>query len=228
MGFIARNPKRALTGLAALTVAAGITVGSGAYFEDSGISPNNSVNTGQMDIQVFGGQAPAVDANNAPENGAARFSNVGEGDENGAIFQLSNLVPGDPTMIRRVTVRNTGDADAYLRLCETAGGGDSDLRQAVQLSIVSNYPQPGKTVYEGSLANFPAGGIAATDDNTGPVQEPTSGDDSDVRQYDFAVSLPESGQNQNAIAEDTLTQGYQWIARSNDEPADCNVGPAVS
>ena len=194
ISFIARNPKRALTGIAALTVAAGVTIGSGAFFEDQGTNNNNSVDSGRVDIVVKGS----------------------DGSENGSIFNLSGITPASDPIVRSMTVSNanSNDAPTFLRLCGTQSG-DPQLLDQLNLKITS-VAAGGAVLYNGKLGDFrTVRGDANGLGQPGAAYLPAGR--TQTNGYDFTISMPELHTNQNAAAAEQALANFTWIGRSSSD-----------
>ena len=129
--FIARHPKRSLTALATLLVAAGVAVGSGASFTASSANPANTFSAGSLSI----GNTSAS-----------------------AILSASDMKPGE-SKSGTVDIKNTGTADGTFSLSQSnvADVGSPSLSALLTLSVVDCGPTAsancasGTPVYSGAL-----------------------------------------------------------------------------
>jgi hypothetical protein len=147
LGYLARNPKRSLGAMATLLVAAGLTVGSGAFVADQSASEGNAIEGGTADIRVFGSSAPVLsgnecrDQNDAFEEPAGyvhrcNVATIGTAaSENKATFQISDMSPGQPVITRCFSVNSDSDIPVAVRLDIDQFSGDSDLAQAINLRL---------------------------------------------------------------------------------------------
>jgi spore coat-associated protein N len=159
-----RRSRRVLAPLATLVVAGALAVGSGASFTSQSENPANVYATGTL----------------TQDNSKA----------NAAIFDVSNLKPGD-TVNGEVTITNTGSLPAVFSLTETADNGfvtKSNLQ--MRISRVG-----GGEVFAGTFGTAgvrPLGTFAA----------------GEARTYRFSVVLDADAGN--AEQGRTATAGYVW------------------
>ena len=140
LGYLVKNPKRTLGALGTLMVAAGLTVGSGAYFTDTESSTLNSATAATFDLQMAGSSSPSFDASTCDQGATPTCSVTGLtafDDVNKTTFQIAKLVPSDSrTYTRRFAIKNAGNVDQSYRLkALIAAGGDADLVDAVQVDV---------------------------------------------------------------------------------------------
>lgn len=176
--YAARHPKRALSLLATLLLAVGLVAASGAYFTAQSSNPNNTVNAGTLS-----------------------FTNTNEeGDNQGAIFQVSGLYPDGPSVTRTATISNTGNVPAQFKLNASNFVNPQGILGATRLVI--HDVDDNKDIYDGridgNLSNIDAGRIA----------------DGDEHEYQFTVSIPESGSDQSALMGQTGSVQFDWTATS--------------
>ena len=140
LGYLVKNPRRTLAALGTLMVAAGLTVGSGAYFTDTESSTLNSATAGTFDLQMAGSSSPSFDASTCDQGATPTCSVTGLtafDDVDKTTFAVSKLVPSDTrTYTRRFAIKNAGDVDQRYRLKALIGtGSDADLVNAVQVDV---------------------------------------------------------------------------------------------
>lgn len=141
LGYLARNPKRSLSALGTLLVAAGLTVGSGAYFTDTDSSLSNTAGAAEFGITMFGSSDPSFDAYSCDADTAGNLcADPGLSEENDSpntTFTVSRLVPSNSrTYSRKFSVKNDSDVPAKVRVkafeVEPSSGA---LLNAVQASV---------------------------------------------------------------------------------------------
>jgi hypothetical protein len=160
--LLAQHPWRILGALAALLVAVGSAVGSGALFTTQTVNPNNTFSSGIL-----------------------HMTNDHAGT---AILQIANMVPGD-SQTGTVTIGNDGTVDgSNWTLTQTPGAetpgtdpGDTSshgtLSSRLHLTITNTTTS--QNVYDGTLAGFTSASLSAV---------PHGGSNS----YSFTVSFPPS------------------------------------
>ena len=228
LGFIARHPKRALSGLATLMVASGLVVGSGAFFQSADANNGSTVSAGTIALQAFGGDANAGsngrqwDARTCAPSEASQpgpagnydgcYNSVNNGSmasvHNGAIFEITDIEPGQIIEKQsKLTNAGTLDANTYLKL--TAHSGDEDLFQALQVRV-DNVTKGFANVYQGSLAGLANAWNDA--DGTGVLAHGAS----DV--YRFQIKLPETGSDQSGLMGHSTSVQVTWLGRDQGAP----------
>lgn len=198
--YLASNPKRSLGTLGVLLGAAGLTVGSGAFFSDTSASNGNSVAAGTLDVLVKGSGNPAIDANTCLTPGAAgcsdtSISTLAAGED--ATFRVTNLVPTNDghVITRRFAVENKGSVPARLRLTGSVSNlstGGQALADAVRVSVAR---VGGGTVAENTTIAGVSGAIADRDGAGTRVAVPAGA----TYQYELTLRLPETNQPQNGL-----------------------------
>lgn len=233
LGLIARNPKTALGGIATLMVAAGLTVGSGAFVADQAASEGNSVEAGTADIQVFGSSQPVLDGNNCRQAGDAFIDasadpeadcNIANTDTNPAreekaTFTITNMSPGQPAIVRCFTVKNVGDVPLATRLDVDSISGSSDLSQALKLRIARSATGATRIAdnYLSDLATFAPRiadyktqlGESAPTPNSRVALEPGA-----TSRYCVTATLRDTGAPQPEIEGDTVGFAVNVLAQS--------------
>lgn len=149
---------------------------------------------------------------------------IEDDDSGSAMFSLTGMRPGDPTVSRCIDVTYTGSLDAQVRMYGATGG--SGLAQYLNVKVTrgeknsafsgcgdfvadsGNYIGQGAgVVYNGTLDGFADSYAAGTvDPHSGAPETWTTGED---HAYRFEVSLVDDN---NAQAK-TATQTFTWEAR---------------
>jgi hypothetical protein len=135
--YLAKNPRRALGGLATILASVGLAVGSGATFTSHTANLDNTFTSGSL-----------VHTNS--KDGIA-------------IVTGSNLKPGDVST-GTVTIKNTGTLKGSFKLTETNdvnGFGAGNLK--LNIEDVTTPASPA-TLYSGDLGGVAAAGIAVSPD----------------------------------------------------------------
>lgn len=152
LGYLARNPKRSLGALSTLLVAAGLTVGSGAYFTDTDSSLSNSATAATFGITMLGSTDPAFDAFSCDSHidtavhdcnvRSIRTTAASDGQAaNSTTFQISRLVPKDGrTYSRSFGIRNDGNVPADIRLKALGAGLTQDLLDDLTVTVAAQAP----------------------------------------------------------------------------------------
>lgn len=157
--------KSSLVVLSVIAIAAGAT---GAYFSDSETSNGNSFTSGNLDLNVDGGNTNVVKFN---------VSNLSVGQQGGAVYRLTNVgsIPGFLDL-HNITVTNqeNGRLDA-----ETDAGDTTDdsgeLQDLMSYSMFMDYDCHGNFssgdyyIYGVFEASTPLGGIASDYDLNIPL-----------------------------------------------------------
>ena len=142
--------------------------------------------------------------NNTFKSGTLAFTNVNDaGDNGGTIFDVDHLRPGGPEITQTATLANTGDVPADFFLSVSSASGDTALLDALDLVVKD---EDGTTVYNGKLTAMPA------DRNAGHIA------DGDSEQYEFSVSLPDTGVAQNDLMGKSGGLQFDWKAVSTPNP----------
>jgi spore coat-associated protein N len=239
LGFIKRHPKRALSGLATLMVASGMVVGSGAYFQSTDTNNGSSVSAGTIALQAFGGEDNAgsngrdYDARNCAPREASQpqqvtaggnfdgcYGSVNNGSEpfasvrNGAIFEISNLEPGQVVQ-KNMRLKNVGtlDSNTFLKLVNKT---DNDLFNALEIRI-DNVTQGNSNVYQGKLNGLDDAWFAA--DGGDPLSQDQN------HEYRFMVKLPETGADQSNLMGTSTSMQFQWVGRDQGAPSPNTTAP---
>lgn len=159
---------KALVPLATLAAAGAIAVGSGATFTSTS---GNTIS--------------------AATSGTLQQTNSKDG---GAIFDLSNLKPGD-TLNGSLTLTNTGSLPAAFSLTETTS---SNGFSGENLSLVVTNTTTGANVYSGTFGGL----VDGTKTDVGVVQPGVA------NTFRFTVKLATA--TPNADQGKTATAAYQW------------------
>lgn len=159
--------RRLLLPMAGLLAAAALTVGSGADFVSSSVNTSNAYTTGTL----------------AQSNSKA----------NAAIFNLSNLKPGD-TLDGTVTISNTGSLASTFTLKETATNGFTDKANLQLVITQQGVIEPIWSGTFGDLASVTLDSFAA----------------GEARTFTFTTSLAQSAGNEEQGK--TATATYTWDA----------------
>jgi spore coat-associated protein N len=175
-----RRSRRILAPLGTMLVAGAIAIGSGASFTSQSVNPDNAYTSGTL----------------TQSNSKA----------NAAIFNMSNLKPGD-TVNGSVTIKNTGSLPAAFTLSELEADNGFVNDDNLKLTVTDS---DGETVFNdtfGTLGQEPLGTFAAAEAET----------------FTFSVQLAESAGNLEQGK--TATAIYQWDAVQTgavtiDQPAD--------
>jgi hypothetical protein len=181
--LLTRHPWRVLGVLAALLVAVGSAVGSGALFTTQTVNPNNTFSSGILHVTA----SPS-----------------------GAILTASNMVPGD-TATGTATISNDGTVDgsnwtlAQAQTAETQGtdpGNPSShglLSSKLTLKVTDTTTS--QVVYNGPISGLTSAAI------TGGIAHGTS------HTFSFLVTFPPATSgNDNAYEGGSLTESYTWSA----------------
>ncbi|WP_205695895.1 hypothetical protein [Conexibacter sp. SYSU D00693] len=136
---------------------------------------------------------------------SAGILKAGSDKDGQAILTASNLVPGQ-SATGSVTISNTGNVagngwKVAQAVTGTTAGDDphSDASASLKDVAVLKVATGGTTVYEGTVAGFTGADLEAI---------PAGGS----RQYDFTVTFPGSGANDNAYEGSSFTTSYTWSA----------------
>ncbi len=235
LGYIARNPKRTVSALATLAVAASLTAGSGAYFADESASQGNAVEAGTVDITTFGSGSPVADANlcrsttDAFEDLAGATADCDDESiatkEGTPTFQISNLTPGQ-SISRRFAVKNEQDVPVALRLSLTpdavdgVASSDEGLAKAVRMDVTrlpgggaKNYVNVVSQIAYPTILNVD-GVVADSKVNIGDSPTRIALEPGETYVYELKAQLPETGENQNALMGKTLGFSVDVDAKS--------------
>lgn len=142
----------AVGGVAAVGAAISLTAGTFSYFTDTDTSPEQTVTTGHISIGHT-----VTDA----------FPNV-------------KWSPGT-SYTEYYTLKNTGSVSGDLTVRLANAGGNTSLRNALQVQVDSNAPGTLKEVED--YGDYDAGTLGAGDTKT----------------FKITVSLPDNGKNQNGL-----------------------------
>lgn len=181
--LLTRHPWRVLGVLAALLVAVGSAVGSGALFTTQTVNPNNTFSSGILTISA----SPS-----------------------GAILNASNMVPGD-TASGTATISNTGTVDgnnwtlAQTQTAETQGtdpdntGSHGLLSNKLNLKVTDTTSS--QVLYDGVISGFSSSTLTAA------IPHGSS------HSFSFVVTFPPATSgNDNAYEGGSLTESYTWTA----------------
>jgi spore coat-associated protein N len=166
-----RRSRRILAPLGTMLVAGAIAIGSGASFTSQSVNPESAYATGTL----------------TQSNSKA----------NAAIFNMSNLKPGD-TVNGSVTIKNTGSLPAAFTLSELEADNGFVDDDNLKLTVTA---ADGETVFDGTfgtLGQKPLGTFAAAEAET----------------FTFSVELAQTAGN--AEQGRTATAIYQWDAVQTD------------
>jgi hypothetical protein len=240
LGFIARHPKRALSALATLLVAAGLTVGSGAFVADQAASDGNSIEAGTADLVMYGSSGAAIDAANCRANddfidpaGTSTSCNQGgvtNDPAKTATFQVTNLSPGQPALNRCFYVGSKSDIPLGMRLDVDQLTGNADLAKAINIQVVRDAGAlaangfNGVTISRKVLANDTLWNLAAGAPFKADVDpDNTTNTDDALRQpleagqgqrYCVLMSLTNEARDQNEIEGKTVGFGINALGQS--------------
>jgi predicted ribosomally synthesized peptide with SipW-like signal peptide len=226
LGYLVKNPKRTLGALATLMVAAGLTVGSGAYFTDTESSTLNSASAADFGLQLAGSTDSAFDASvcdtiQTPDcdvqGVASDFTDAVNGTPAKTTFDITNLVPADDrTYTRRFAIKNNGDVPADYRVKALVdAASDSALVSALEVKVTD----VSATDAADHEVLSDAGDTLADLDESGEI------DPDQVITYELEFTLPDSGTDQTADLADTgLEATIQAIANDTNKgtPADAD------
>jgi hypothetical protein len=242
IGFIARNPKTALAGVATLMVAAGITVGSGAFVADQAASDGNSVEAGTADLVLYGSNARTIDAA-ACRPGGDFVTPAGATDQpctNAGIspsltqkvtFDVTNMVPGQ-SFNRCFYVGNNGDIPLGMRLDVDQLQADSTLlanvldvkvvreasSSANSTNGITNQTIQRKELASGKLSELAAGAPFLADiDPTNASTDNTKRQPLEAQQgqrYCVQISLPNVNADQDNIEGGKVSFGVNALGQS--------------
>jgi hypothetical protein len=179
----ARRPRRALGALAALLVAVGVAVGSGASFTASSANPNNTFAAGTLSIL--------------------------NSKEGLAVLTASGMRPGDPASLGTVDVENTGSLSGAFTLARSnIVDSDGVNPMSAKLNLVvkdcGDFSAGAPTCDAGDPQRY-SGTIAAM----GTVALGTFAA-SEKHRYEFAVTFDVSAGN--AYQGDTSSVQFDWNA----------------
>ena len=213
LGYLVKNPKRTLGALGTLMVAAGLTVGSGAYFTDTESSTLNSATAAEFDLRMAGSSSPVIDAAKCHQGatpdcvvtGLTAFNDVAK-----TTFQIDKLVPSDTrTYTRRLAIRNAGNVDQRYRLKALVDGtSDADFLNAVKVDVTEVGAASPGILDDGSLDDL---------NTTGRI------DEGETKTFEVTFSFPDDDTDQTpALAENAFTATIKAVANdlNKGNPAD--------
>jgi predicted ribosomally synthesized peptide with SipW-like signal peptide len=230
LGYLTRHPKRSLGALGTLAVAAGLTVGTGAYFQDTADSTANSVAAGKVELALYPSSSPTIDGNlcNGVTTSACTVSGVAAAPSDGATFAVSHLTPvtnsWDNAVVRYFEVQNTGDVPVRVRLTAQDLTGDSaTLGKNVEVWLTRVPTAAPFNNYENVLAD--KAGTAGIGTTIGDLsnQIADTGSDNATRipvapgqrlRYELRMELPETSTDQSDLMSKSFGFTVRAIARS--------------
>lgn len=137
---------------------------------------------------------------NAFQSGTLSFDNYNGQDElGGKIFDVSGLYPGGAPEVQTATLKNTGDVPADFYISMSGVAGSQELLNGLNLKI-ENLDE-NQVVYNGTFGSLPstlAGHINPGDDE----------------QYEFTVTMPDTGADQSALMGKNSQLQFDWKAVS--------------
>ena len=233
LGYLARHPKRTLGALSTLLVAAGLTVGSGAYFTDTDSSLSNSATAATFGITMLGSTDPAFDAFSCDADAveANRDCNVStirsttaasDGQAaNSTTFEISRLVPKDGRYyFRSFGIRNDGNVPAKLRLKALGAGLSEDLLDALKVTVSAQAP----------LASTPPNdplptAITTAANHLDDIDEALEIPANTTWTYRIRFEFDDTGASQNALRGDAATITLKALAvdSNQDSPTSAQV-----
>jgi predicted ribosomally synthesized peptide with SipW-like signal peptide len=234
LGFIAAHPKRTLSVLATCMVAAGLTVGSGAYFSDASATKGNTIEAGTVDITTYGSPKSEIDFNNCrsatddfvdPAGTAAPHCADGSTQTttpSTPTITMTHLVPGTMHASRCFIVQNSNAGTAVpaaLRAQFIKTGGSDALASAVRIVLTNAFNgSSGKAQSAGgysgqSLTDLVAAGeIKADQTGNGTERDPL--EPGEQNRLCVVAWLPESDVSQDELQGDSLSFNIKVVGRT--------------
>lgn len=188
ISILARSPRSTLGVLAALVVAVGLTVASGADFTAQTANPSNTFSSGTLSMD--------------------------NSKDNAAIFSPTNMIPGATPDTGTVDIENTGTIDGTFSFTATdIVNSDASNEMAPLINLVvtdcgefSGGTAPscdsGDTVYDGTLAGLTgdeALGVYSADEQ---------------HRYEFSAQLDETAGDE--YQGDNVSATFEWNATQTD------------
>jgi spore coat-associated protein N len=193
LSALAAHPRRTVGALAVVLAAVGITVGSGANFTAKAANPANTFTAGTLSID----------------------NSRGNGSNASAIFNASNLKPGD-TATGTVDIQNQGSVPGAFTLSTSAAQDSTVVSLLGQLDVRIEDCGP----YTNNNTSPPTCGSAASKvlTTTGTKLNGVGSLDlgslaaSEKHRYKFDISLP--GTTGNAFQGKTASIAFDWDAQT--------------